>query len=76
MALSGRQYRFLRTSWVTHLTMTRKDPGEPDFESKLKGWAAPREDIMHQVCAHGLGQFQVMTDEQYQRDVLGGRVAA
>jgi len=76
MALSGRQYRFLRTNWVTHLAMTGTGPGEPDFQSNLTGWSAPREDIMQQVCAHGLGQFQIMTDEEYQRDVLGGKVAA
>ncbi len=76
MALSGRQYRFMRTGWVTHLAMTPKDPGEPDFQSKLTGWAAPREDIMQQVCAHGLGQFEMVTDEQYRREVLGGQVAA
>src|SRR4051794_8498365 len=76
MALSGRQYRFFRTSWVTHLAMTDPPPGEPLFESNLTGWAAPREDIIGQVCAHGLGQFLVMTDEQYRQEVLVGQAAA
>jgi len=65
MALSGRAYMFTRTGYVMHLLMTDPPMGASEFQSKNgSDWAA-RMEIIEQVCAHGLGEFQVVTDEEY-----------
>ena len=69
MAVSGRAYRFTRTSHVMHLLMTDPPPGIPDFQSANgNDWAA-RMEIVEQVCAHGLGDFRVISDEEYRREL-------
>ena len=68
MALSGRAYMFSRTSYVMHLLMTDPPMGASEFQSRNgSDWAA-RMEIVEQVCAHGLGEFQVIADEQYHRE--------
>jgi hypothetical protein len=76
MALADRQYRFTRTGYVMHLLMTNATPGEPEFSSPSANNAVARREIKEQVCAHGLGMFQVMTDTEYERAVLGQGMAA
>jgi hypothetical protein len=71
MALSGRAYMFTRTNWVMHLQMTDPPLDAPAFVSRNgSDWAA-RMEIAEQVCSHGLGEFQVVTDEQYHRERAG-----
>jgi hypothetical protein len=62
-ALSGRDYAFTRTARVMHLVLMPAKAGERVFESQLAVDRLARADIMAQVCAHGLGQFQVTPDE-------------
>jgi hypothetical protein len=62
-ALSGRDYAFARTARIMHLVLMPARPGEPVFESPIATDQQARTDIMAQVCAHGLGQFQVTPDE-------------
>lgn len=62
-ALAGRDYAFTRTARVMHLVLMPAGAGEPLFESPLAIDRQARADIMAQVCAHGLGQFQVVPDE-------------
>ena len=72
MALSDRAYMFTRTNMVMHLLMTEPPLGAPHFESRNgNDWAA-RMEIAEQVCAHGLGQFRVITDEEY-REAVGSK---
>jgi hypothetical protein len=66
MALMERQYMFTRTGRVMHLLMTPQSPDDPPFESGFTVDARARNAIMAQVCAHGLGRFRVITDEQHQ----------
>jgi hypothetical protein len=70
MALMERQYAFVRTARVMHLMMTCVAPGEPDFLSEFSTDETARRAIMAQVCAHGLGRFRVITDEQYRIELL------
>ena len=66
MAIAGRDYMFFRTgAWVMHLVCPDKPPGEPEFESSLSIDSHAREDIMRQVCDHGLGLFRIVPDEQF-----------
>lgn len=67
MALADRQYAFVRTGWATQLLMTNVAPGEPDFISHATNNAVARQEIKKQVCRHGLGLFQVLTDLEYQQ---------
>jgi hypothetical protein len=76
MALSERQYRFVRTGWGTQLLMTNYLPGEPIFYIDMIFSEAARQEIKRRVCAHGLGLFQIMTDEEYVRLIAGNSVAA
>ncbi len=76
MALADRQYAFTRTGWVMHLLMTNVPPGEQDFMSHATNNAVARQEIKAQVCRHGLGLFQLMTDQEYERTVAEVRLAA
>jgi hypothetical protein len=67
MALSERQFRFVRTGWGTQLLMTNCSPGEPIFYIDMIFSEPARQEIKRRVCAHGLGLFQVITDEEYVR---------
>lgn len=65
MALSGRAYMFTRTNHVMSLLMTDPPMGASEFQSRNgNDWAA-RMEIVEQVCWHGLGEFRVITDEEY-----------
>jgi hypothetical protein len=64
MALAGRDYVFTRTARVMHLILMPCHTDDPVFESTLPVDGQARDDIMAQVCAHGLGQFRVVPDEQ------------
>lgn len=76
MALTERQYVFVRTGWGTQLLMTNAPPGEPIFYVDMLLSAESRQEIKRMVCAHGLGQFQVMTDAEYVRQIAGQDLAA
>jgi len=76
MALSERQYRFVRTGWGTQLLMTNCLPGEPIFCVDMIFSEAARQEIKRRVCAHGLCLFQIMTDEEYVRLIAGDELAA
>ncbi len=69
MALAGRHYAFARTGRVMHLMMTEVMAGEPEFLSEFATDETARNAIMAQVCAHGLGRFRVITDEQYRLEL-------
>ena len=77
MALSGRIYQFTRTNITTmHLLMTDPPCDLSEFSStKGNDWAA-RMEIAEQVCGHGLGEFRVITDEQYWRELAAEQKAA
>jgi hypothetical protein len=70
MALMGRHYAFARTGRVMHLMMTDVGSDEPEFLSEFSTDETARNAIMAQVCAHGLGRFRVITDEQYRLEIL------
>lgn len=74
MGLTGRAYRFTRTGRVMHLLMT--DPPEADFLSHATNDVVARQEIMGLVCRHGLGEFEFMTDAQYERIVAGDGLVA
>ena len=76
MAAAERDYMFFRTGWMMHLATPQKAAGEPNFESSLSVDAQARADIMRQVCEHGLGLFRMVSDEQYQREILDHERAA
>jgi hypothetical protein len=76
MAMAERDYMFFRTGWVMHLVSPRKPPGEPEFESSVSVDAQARAAIMRQVCDHGLDIYRMVSDEQYQREVLDHERAA
>jgi hypothetical protein len=76
MALADRQYMFTRTARVMHLLMTNVPRGEPEFLSEISVDSHARRAIMAQVCDHGLGQFSVMTNEQYRLLQLADEWAA
>lgn len=67
---------FVRTGWGTQLLMTSTQPGEPTFYVDMIFSAEARQEIKRRVCAHGLGLFQIMTDEEYVRLIAGNSVAA
>ncbi len=67
MALSERQCMFVRTGWGTQLLMTNAQPSEPIFYVDMIFSVEARQEIKRRVCAHGLGLFQFMTDEEYLR---------
>ena len=71
MALMDRHYAFARTARVMHLMMTGVEEGEPEFLSEFTTDETARNAIMAQVCAWGFGRFQVMSDEDYTRQILG-----
>jgi hypothetical protein len=50
--------------------------GEPEFLSEITVDVHARRAIMAQVCAHGLGLFTVITDEQYRLLQLADEWAA
>lgn len=62
-ALAGRDYAFTRTARAMHLVLMPAKANDPVFESSIAIDGRARADIMAQVCAHGLGQFQVILDE-------------
>ncbi len=62
MALSERQYRFVRTGWQMHLLMTSPPPEAPDFVSWASSNVTARREIKEAVCRHGLGQFVVTSE--------------
>jgi len=74
MALSDRVYRFTRTGWAMQLLMTNVAGSEPEFLSHATNDLVARQEIKKQVCNHGLGQFEFMTDSEYVRK-LAGKVA-
>lgn len=76
MALTERHYLFVRTGWGTQLLMTNVQPGEPIFYVDLIFGAEARQEIKRRVCAHGLGQFRFMTDEDYMSLITGDGLAA
>jgi len=76
LALTERQYMFVRTGWGTQLLMTNSRPGEPIFYVDAIFGVEARQEIKRRVCAHGLGLFQIMTDEEYVRLITGNSVAA
>ena len=76
MALSERQYRFVRTGWGTQLLMTNCLPGEPIFYIDMIFGEPARQEVRRRVCAHGLGLFQIMTNEEYVRLIAGTSLAA
>ena len=76
MALADRHYAFTRTGWVMQLLMTNVAPGEPDFLSHATNNAVARQEIKRQVCRHGLGLFQLLTDQEYERTLAEVRQAA
>ena len=76
MALSERQYRFVRTCRVMHLLMTNVEPSWPDFLSHATNDAVARQEIKRQVCRHGLGEFEVLTDTEYAQLASGAGRAA
>jgi hypothetical protein len=76
MALADRQYRFTRTGWAMQLLMTNVSPNEPEFVSHATNDAVARQEIKRQVCRHGLGLFEVLTDAEYDRAVLSKEAAA
>ena len=63
MALAERHYTFVRTGWAMQLLMTNSPPDEPIFCSHATSEAVARQEIKRAVCRHGLGQFQVLTDQ-------------
>ena len=75
MAMADRHYMFTRTARVMHM-LTDRPPGEPRFESAITTDEAARNAIMAQVCAHGLGRFRVISDEQYRLELLAEELAA
>jgi hypothetical protein len=76
MALADRQYMFTRTGWVMHLLMTNRAIDEPEFTSHATNGAVARQEIKRQVCRHGLGMFELMTDAEYASAVLAKETAA
>jgi hypothetical protein len=75
MGLTGRSYAFTRTAWRMHLLMTDPLPGV-EFCSDATSDPVARDEIKVKVCAHGLGQFQVIPDAEYARLVLSEGTAA
>jgi len=76
MALSERHFQFVRTGWGTQLLMTNTQPDEPIFYIDALFSHASRQEIKGMVCAHGLGLFQCMTDDDYRRVIAGDGLAA
>ena len=76
MALSERQFVFVRTGWGTQLLMTNSQPEEPLFYVDMIFSFEARQEIKHRACAHGLGLFQFMTDADYVRLIAGDVLAA
>ena len=76
IGLSERHYAFTRTGRRMHLLMTNPPPDGPDFASDATSDPAARDEIKRQVCAHGLGQFTVIRDEDYVRLIAGEKMVA
>ena len=76
MALAGRErWAFPRTARVMHLVLMPCHTDDPVFESTLPVDGQARDDIMAQVCAHGLGQFRVTPDKKFVAEASRARVA-
>lgn len=59
-----------------YLVTPQEPAGEPEFESSLSVDAQAKAAIMRKVCAHGLGLFRVIPDEQFHSERIGhGRAA-
>ena len=69
-------YRFTRTGRQMHLLTAPSLPDAPEFASSHPSDPAAWDEIRLQVLRHGLGQFTVMTDAEYDRLLAGERVAA
>lgn len=76
MALMGIDYSFTRTGREMHLLMAPAAPDAPTFVSAISVDQFARTAIMAQVCCHGFGRFQVLSDEQYRIELLSNERAA